>query len=271
MPEQQRFIFTGQRVAMATLHGKVPLLAEALRPLGLTVVHAAGVDTNQFGTFDGRIARQGTPLQAARAKVAAAFSALPDLDFAVASEGSYGAASLWPGLTQGHELVLLMHRPSGTEWWVGVVDPSPMARSAQVSTLDELRQFAQTCGFASQGLLLDGSELPDDATLWGHRLDGVTAHLVQTDLRAHRNPRRRETILDTGRRLALRLETPCPHCALPGFGLSEQLPGLPCGACGEPTRMPLTELTRCQFCQHQVSRPLGAPDADPQWCDLCNP
>ena len=48
--------------------------------------------------------------------------------------------------------------------------------------------------------------------------------------------------------------------------------GLPCAACGQPTRMATHALWRCAHCQHSQEVVLAqARNADPSWCDHCNP
>ena len=62
--------------AMATMHAKERAVARPLsRWLGAAVKVAPGIDTDAFGTFTGDIVRQGTMLDAARAKALAAIEA----------------------------------------------------------------------------------------------------------------------------------------------------------------------------------------------------
>lgn len=72
------FPYAGVRAVLATMHGKerviAPLLEESLR---LRVSLAAGLDTDRFGTFSREIARTGSQLEAARAKIFAAFDIDP--------------------------------------------------------------------------------------------------------------------------------------------------------------------------------------------------
>ena len=77
LPDQvggDQFHLAGARTVIATMHGKerviAPLLAEAL---GLDCLVPSAFDTDRFGTFTREIARTGSQLDAARAKIAAAF------------------------------------------------------------------------------------------------------------------------------------------------------------------------------------------------------
>jgi hypothetical protein len=92
---------------------------------------------------------------------------------------------------------------------------------------------------------------------------------VQTDMRAHVNPRRMAVIAGLGRRLAQRLSTPCPHCRAPGWGLLRREPGLPCGDCGTPTALVGQDIHGCTACGAEDFIPRTIT-ADPAYCPYCN-
>jgi hypothetical protein len=96
---------------------------------------------------------------------------------------------------------------------------------------------------------------------------------IVTDMRAHLNPTRMAVIRALANRLARRLATRCPECKTPGFGAVDIARGLPCGWCGEPTRMALAEVRRCAKCSLEIrARIKGVPEtADPGSCEHCNP
>ena len=51
-----------------------------------------------------------------------------------------------------------------------------------------------------------------------------------------------------------------------------QVPGLPCGLCGEATQDAVAEIFACVQCDHQHVRELTHERAaDPAHCDFCNP
>lgn len=97
--------------------------------------------------------------------------------------------------------------------------------------------------------------------------------LLQTDLRAHHNPSRMTAIRRLAFRLVRRLQTPCPACQAPGWGLVETPAGLPCAWCGAPTALVRADIHGCASCDHRIShpRPDGLLQADPGHCDHCNP
>lgn len=72
-------------------------------------------DTDRFGSFSRDVARNGSALDAARAKIAAAFKRVPQARVGLASEGSFGPHPQIPFLPVGSEIVLLIDRHSGLE------------------------------------------------------------------------------------------------------------------------------------------------------------
>ena len=97
-------LYKGARALLATMHGKERVIAPlAARFLGLSVDVAPGLDTDAFGTFSRDVARAGSPLDAARAKIEAAFALAADVEVALASEGSFGPHPHVPFAALGRE------------------------------------------------------------------------------------------------------------------------------------------------------------------------
>lgn len=105
----------GRSAVLATMHHKERVIAPLLgRFLGLQVQVPAGFDSDRFGTFSRDVARTGSALDAARAKIAAGFAHLPDATVGLASEGSFGPPPELPFISMGVELVLLVDRDSAS-------------------------------------------------------------------------------------------------------------------------------------------------------------
>jgi len=96
---------------------------------------------------------------------------------------------------------------------------------------------------------------------------------VESDMRAHVNPTRMTAIGRATRDLARLALSGCPHCGRPGFDVVERLRGLPCGACGMPTRRVRMEIVGCTGCGFREERvpDTGQAPASPAECDFCNP
>lgn len=124
----------GRTAVLATMHHKERVIAPLLgRFLGLKVQVPQGFDSDRFGTFSREIARTGSALEAARAKIAAGFALMPEANVGLASEGSFGPHPELPFVSMGLELVLLVDRDSGLELagWHGAPAPDAPDRARQ--------------------------------------------------------------------------------------------------------------------------------------------
>ena len=80
-----RPLYCGENAVLATKHAKERVIEPlARRFLGLTLGVASNIDTDAFGTFSRDIARTGSQLDAARAKIGAIFALDPDVAVALA-------------------------------------------------------------------------------------------------------------------------------------------------------------------------------------------
>ena len=281
--------YRGIRAVLTTMHAKERVIAPILRDgLGLGVELAGDVDTDRFGTFSREVARSGSQLDAARAKIAAGFEWAPGARVGLASEGSFGPHPHIPFLALGLELVVMIDRDNGLEL-IGH-DASPDTNFAHfiARDFDEAMASAERVRFPQHGLIVMGCRDDQPAPDILLRKD-VTDHdalesavreacrrcgaaFVETDMRAHRNPTRMAAIGRATADLVRRFHSRCPDCDYPGFDVTERVPGLPCAWCGEPTRVVMAEILTCRSCGHRKERSvLDQTAADPGQCDGCNP
>jgi hypothetical protein len=270
------------------MHGKERAMAPLLmRFLGLTAEVAPGLDTDAFGAFSRETARTVSPLEAARGKIAAAFDRVPSATLGLASEGSFGGHPRIPFLPFGQELVLLIDRRSGLE----LVGRHGSARTnfghLVVTDPEAGLAFARQIGFPGHGVILTAwvdeqptpgialiKDVANEASLARgiERIVGQAgAVLVETDMRADRNPTRMRAIRRATLDLVRRSRSLCPTCAWPGFAVTEHLAGLPCADCGEPTLEIRAEILTCAGCGHREARLMPRRAADPGQCGDCNP
>lgn len=281
--------YFGRVCVVATMHGKERIIAPMLNAaFGLDVRAAANLDTDRFGTFSGEIPRAGSPLDAARAKIAAAFQLMPGASIGVASEGSFGPHPLIPFLPLGQELVLLVDRETGFELEGHHAGADTNFSHAVVTDLDAAMAFAERSGFPEHGLIVigcnDGKPVPGKALIkdiidlhaYQAAIQRITSDggsaFVETDMRAHRNPTRMKNIERATADLIRRMQSACPACSAPGFDVTERVPGLPCAWCSAPTDVIRNTIWSCRACAFREDRP--ATDiamADPGYCDICNP
>lgn len=280
--------YDNEAAVLATMHGKERVIAPLLgRALGLRVMPSSGIDTDRFGTFSREVERTGSQLDAARAKIAAAFAAAPDATVALASEGSFGPHPFVPFVPLAREIVVLADRARGLELIGHHAGLDTNFSHTVVSDVEAALAFADRVHFPKHGLIVigcrDGQPAPElglfkdlrntiDLTEAVKSVIGAYGNaLIETDMRAHRNPTRMRAIRRATLDLVRRYLSPCPACAAPGFAVSERLPGLPCSWCGGPTLAIRAEVKSCIACAHKAELPVAALSADPAHCGDCNP
>lgn len=116
----------GEITALGTLHAKEREVAPPLATLGLHV-EVVAIDTNAFGTFDGRVPRAGSAGSTVVAKATASADAA-GRRYGVASEGSFATRLDWPLCPTDLELVALVDRESGLVVIGRAQTPAPWAR-----------------------------------------------------------------------------------------------------------------------------------------------
>ena len=283
--------YRGRDIAMASLHGKQQILARPLRSgLGLRLLHAAAVDTDQFGSFSGERPRHLEARLTCQRKAEAALEALA-LELGVASEGSFGPHPAVPLLPVGHEWLCFVDRRDGL-----VISEQLLSRSTNYSSCrgdnpEAIAGWLQQVGFPSHGLMVRPLEAtpatgagwlakgvhspPQLAALMAEavRRSPLRQAWLETDMRAHCNPTRRRAIRQLAFRLVRRVASPCPACRAPGWGPVDTTAGLPCRDCGLATALVKAEVLGCSVCTHRQSRPRpdGQAWADPMHCAYCNP
>lgn len=274
--------YRDRTAALATRHGKLPLVAPAMSEfLGLSVV-GVDVDTDSLGTFTGEVARLGTQWETAvaKARLGMAASGLP---LGLANEGSFAPYDPAPFVIAETELVVLVDDTLGIVIGETETAFSPPAASfvAEPGTVD--LAALERAGFPEHGLIVrpvDGWEpivkgIHDVAEL--HRTIARCAAAspvglahIESDLRAHHHPFRRDVITRAAQRLARRLASLCPTCAAPGWGVTAREPGAPCALCRQPTWTTLAERWGCGACRDELRLEVGEW-ADPAQCTVCNP
>lgn len=270
------------------MHGKEEAIAPALMSaLGLLVAPAPGLDTDQFGTFSGEIARHGTMIEVAVRKARLGMSAI-GLPLGLASEGTFGPHPAIPFFPAGMELLVFVDDERGL-----IVHESFIADSTNFAHLiaapgEPLDSFLELVGFLTHGLIVrPNAGDPFAALAKGiverDRLDRAISEAanaspdgkarLETDMRAHLNPTRMRSLALLAERLARRLARSCPTCGAPGFGRAGSRFGLTCEDCGAPTEMVAAEVFGCSACDRREERPRsdGLLTASARFCPECNP
>ena len=277
--------FGGTRVALLTQHGKERVIAPVLHSaLGCFVELVTGYDTDLLGTFTRDIARAGTQLEAARKKARTGMD-MSGLSLGLASEGAFGCDPMLGALPWNTELVLWMDAEQGYEV-IGLAQGRAMFGHQVVTEWPQVEAFARQWGFPDHHIVArpegDGDRRIRKGISNWQALEEAFVRIgeeasnglvfLETDVRAFANPTRMEMIHRATEDLAAKLASTCPACGVPGFWITERVPGLPCGICGAPTAVARADVWGCVRCPHRLTREhQGATSADPARCDFCNP
>ena len=278
-------IFSDKKAVIATMHGKQQVIKPPiLLKTGMLSAAINDFNTDIYGTFNGQTPRKGTPLEVCRKKCLDAIKQ-SGLTCGIASEGSFFPHPEIPLLHVNEEWMVFIDIENGWEIHERFVTTETNINGKQINNESDLLTFAENALFPSHGLIVRKSLEDFTDELKGIRdLRDLLNHFnycqslygsayVETDMRAFQNPSRMKAIGKLADKLADKMNSLCPQCSSPGFGVKEFISGLPCGQCGTPTRSILAHRYECQYCQFSatVEFPNNIEVEDPMYCDVCNP
>lgn len=282
-------VYAGRSIILTTKHAKSLAIAPVFRNILEASVLEYVVDTDQLGTFSGEVERVGNALECAQRKCAWSLDRLGDkVEFALASEGSFGPHPLIPFLPCDHEILYFIDRKRGFHLHLSYLTEKTNYRIEVVDSLEALEKLAQKLHFPTHGLILRPNGEPKKSLLF----KGINSKAfleeafkecikyaddrkvrVETDMRAQFNPTRMLVIEKLAAKLAERLATTCPRCSTPGWGKIRQETGLECRECHSETELIKSDIYGCAKCDYEekIARPDGLKQAEARYCHYCNP
>lgn len=278
-------MFRGRRLLIAGKHEKEKVLAPILeKELGVTCFTDSGFDSDVLGTFSGETERTLDPVSNAREKGLRALKFVKG-NLVLASEGSFGPHPSVFFIRANEEILVFTDTLNKLEISVREISTETNFGARKVHSEQELMTFAQDALFPSHALILrkareDKTDIFKGITDFEH-LRETFAFLhskygsvyVETDMRAMFNPSRMRVIEKAAKKLVKKIQSLCPECARPGFGITHVNQGLPCADCGAETRSTLSYLYECEQCHFSKEEmyPHQKTKEDPMYCDRCNP
>jgi hypothetical protein len=271
-------------VALATKHGKLSQIAPWIEALDGWTVELAEIDTDQFGTFSGEVAREKSPRDTAIAKAKAAAELLGS-DYGLASEGTIGAHPAYPWINSDHEILALVRRTDDFVLTETFLSPDIQAHSEVVDENTDLGAVAAKLDLPTHAAIIV-AVVHDDTVLHKGVHDpndfkqkiaealssGNKKLRVENDFRAMHSPSRQANISKCAELLSKRIETHCVACGEIGFGKVGYEYGLPCSDCDQVVQsVANAERHACVSCEHSELRTLGKTTVDQSRCDFCNP
>lgn len=281
----QHHPYADVNIALLTQHGKQRVIGPSLeKRLGCQVHHVDSYDTDQLGTFTRDIPRLGTQMESARKKAHLAIE-LSGMPCGLGSEGAlipdpYIGMAPW-----NLELIVFIDCLRDLEV-VGMAQSHSNFHHRLIDAWSTLQSFAHKVGFPEQSLVvrprsehdhrilkgIDTWPALEAAFAWAVSSADNSLAFIETDGRAHANPLRMANIGMAATDLASKLASLCPACGTPGYWRVAHLEGLPCEACGMPTRETRAQVYGCLKCPHRETRAVnGTHRADPGCCNICNP
>ena len=289
-------------VALTTKHGKQNALALPLRAgLGM-LLQTVALDTDRLGTFTGEVERRGTPLETAVKKARLGMSKT-GARFGLANEGSFGPHPLIPFIPGCQELIVFVDDELGIQVSESIISAETNYSHTEASSIEELNDFLARAKFPSHGLIVrankrkasvlekaaqilratsiyepiykgvQDSSLLSAAIFACGKVSANGSAYIETDMRAHMNPTRMRVLRTLGIKLARRLQSLCPECRCPGFGITGSKDTLRCEECGSPSDVPALEVHSCVKCrcEREFPRQDGITCVEATYCGHCNP
>lgn len=278
-------MFKGRKLLIATKHEKEKVIAPILeRELGVKCFIADGFDTDKLGTFSGEIERKDDPITTARNKCLIAME-LANCDLVISSEGSFGPHPTIYFVPADDEFLILIDKKNNLEIIARELSTETNFNGAEIKTEKELSAFAKNAKFPEHGLIIKNTkdnfiDIVKGITNREHLKNTFKNFIskygkafIETDMRAMYNPTRMKVIEKTVVKLANKINSLCPNCNIPGFGITDAKQGLPCELCNFPTRSTLSYLYVCQKCSYikEEKYPNRKHFESPIYCDVCNP
>ncbi|MDX1349389.1 MAG: DUF6671 family protein [Putridiphycobacter sp.] len=276
--------FEGRTLVIATKHKKESVIAPLLEEtLSVKCMVPKNIDTDIFGTFSKEVERPLSPIDTARKKCFLAMEMTGE-DLALASEGSFGQHPSIIFQPADDELVMLCDRKNNIEIIGRKLSTDTNFGGAAATNLSESLALAKQFDFNSHALILRANEVDkplykgvSSYTDFENKVNSILSKngsiWIETDMRAMYNPKRMQVIKLATENLLEKISSLCPNCHVPGFWVTDVVPGLPCSACGFPTASTLKYHYSCKHCNHSTYKmnPHGKEYELPQFCNYCNP
>lgn len=279
--------YKNQAVVLTTKHGKQECIEPTFRKLLEAEIRVCSVDTDQLGTFSGDIERKDSAVECVKKKCCWGIE-VTSIPYGVATEGSFGPHPSIPFIPGHHEIMGFYDKQKDFFLLESLFSMDTNYQQITTNSENELVKFSQKVFFPEHGIIVrPNSEITsallfkgikDTSTLMEKfeyccqiSADGL-AH-IETDMRAHQNPKRQQIIRQLAQKLAQRLLSLCPECKTPGYGIIDSEKGLPCLACYFATDLAKKEIWGCVKCKYRAyrARKDGLQFAPQKDCSFCNP
>ncbi len=278
-------MFANRKLVIATKHEKEKVIAPLFeKAFNVNSFVPKNFDTDLLGTFTGELERQADVLATLRNKCLMAMD-LNNCDLGVASEGSFGMHPSIFFVSADDEFIILIDRKNNLEIIERELSTHTNFNGNEIKTVKQLNEFAHSVKFPSHALILRKASGDTTEIMKGinsrenlekgfkHFINKYGSVYAETDMRALYNPTRMEVIGRAAEKLVTKIQSLCPECSTPGFGITSATKGLPCNSCGFATQSIISYTRECSKCGYRKEDmfPHNKTTEDPMYCDICNP
>jgi hypothetical protein len=273
--------FQDKSCLIVTNHHKELVIAPILEEmLGLKCVYSQIFDTDSLGTFTGEIERIKNPVNTVKDKCMLGIQ-LPDVDFIVANEGSFGPHPLIPFIKADEEFIAFYDKKENDFVVEKMLFYETNFSTETITEIDQLDTALTKLNFPTHGIIIKAEreiikDIKDLALIRNKIKELLNIYgqcIIDTDMRAMNNPTRMRCISQLTLKLANTLLSICNQCGRYGFSIIRQVAGLKCSLCNRPTKSILYQLYQCKKCGFEKKKiyPNKKHIEDPTYCDWCNP
>jgi hypothetical protein len=240
-------------------------------------------DTDVFGTFTGEVARTLSAYDTCVLKAKKA-AQLYGYELSIANEGSFGAHPAFPFVPSDNEIMVFLDLKNNFVIAEQLTSLKTNYGMLSVTAKTDLTDFLEKVGFPAHAVNLQKNS---DKSILGKGINDIKQLeellaigfkdekelFISTDMRAMMNPTRMQVIGELAEKLITRVVSLCASCSRPGFGFKTTTGNLPCELCNLPTTLYAEEVWGCIGCDYKElkKRPDGLLQANPSYCNFCNP
>lgn len=273
-------IYANQEIMIATKHHKEKVIGPIFeKHLGCKIITST-FDTDTLGTFTGEVPRLYEAHKTCELKAYQA-AQFENALFAVASEGSFGPHPLVPMIPQAHEIMVFIDKINQLSIFEHLYSQDTNYFTQTIYPESQLDPLLKSIQFPSHAVCIQTPTNLFKGIQSHETLDDIlkrefkqhSSLFLCSDMRAMMNPTRMKVIETLAEKLVRRIQSLCPYCSMPGFGMIGVEGYLPCQACQQHSSVFALEAWGCTKCDYQEKRLRkdGKTSIEPQFCHYCNP
>lgn len=257
-----RKLFEGRKVVIPAGQGNALILRPLISQyLGCKVLSVEGV------SFADRKTHRDDPVISLRKRILSALKASGQT-VGFGNEAAIAPHLHLPRVHCTTEAIMLIDLENDIEIFHAIISTQPISTQREITTLDDLTEFAELITFPLQGLILKRTdrsgvaEIQKDIFSWealhpiAYRFLANSGNRIvaQSDIRPCLNPGRMQIIETATKQLLTKVLNLCPSCLSPGFKCAELRYSDMCNPFDDKKDTPASKIYVCGSCDYQDER-----------------